>query len=142
MTFEAKFYGLVFGVIPICIGIWQFARETAPGRWRRVSGTIISSTVKFVSSGRESRTIPVVAYQYSCDGRTFETDRRRVSNFSTGLPDYAEKICARYRAGSSVTVLVNPRKPELAVLEYGSSPLSWVPICVGILVLCLMVFVK
>jgi hypothetical protein len=75
----------------------------------------------------------VIDYEFLHHGRAFKSSRRRMGNYASGLSADAEAITSRYPAGSSVTVFVNPNNPEKSVLEYGVSPLSWIPLGLGLI---------
>jgi hypothetical protein len=146
MIFNPLLMGLPFGLLPLAFGAWQICREFAPRKWSKVAGTIVSSRVDVTQTGYGDKTFaPVVEYEYRFNEQAFKSSRRRLRHFSSGQSVDAEAICARYPAGSSVTVFVNPSRPEKSVLEYGISPLSWIPLALGlvfILMSLLPLFVK
>jgi hypothetical protein len=130
--------GLPFGILPLAFGGWQIWRESAPRRWSKVSGTILSSRIDVTATSYGGKTfIPVIEYEYRFNDQSFKSSRCRVRNYVSGQSSDAEMIRSRYPAGSAVTVFVNPRHPEKSVLEYGVSPLSWVPIALGLIFISL-----
>ena len=138
MNFESKFGFVMFGVIPFCVGEFQLIREIKPRSWERVTGKIISAQIKEVPGPRGgTEYMPFIRYEFSYNGKSFESDRRRISNYISGMPEDAEAVYARYPVGKSVTVFVCPQKPKLTVLEYGVTPLSWVVVGIGIVMMTL-----
>jgi|SRR6185437_11742435 len=133
------FFGLL-GLIALAYGLWQLCHELAPRFWVQASGTILTSKIekKYVSGAGvttgEWEFIPVIEYEYQYDGRSFRSSMRRPSNYSVGQIPEAEAIVARYPVGSGVCVFVNSKRPDVAVLEYGTTPLSWICIIVGLIV--------
>jgi hypothetical protein len=71
-----------------------------------------------------------VEYEYRHNGQTFRSRRIRMNNYSSGRKREAEMISSRYPVGGNVTVFVDPRKTDSAVLEYGATLLS--SICIGL----------
>jgi hypothetical protein len=74
-----------------------------------------------------------VQYEYHYRSQDFKSHRVRMSNYSSGRRREAEAISRRYPVGGSLTVLVDPRRPNSAVLEYGPTLLS--SLCIGLGVL-------
>ncbi|MGP8202239.1 MAG: DUF3592 domain-containing protein [Limisphaerales bacterium] len=130
--------GLPFGLLPLGFGAWQIWREFAPRKWSKVAGTIVSSRIDAAPAGSGETTFtPVIVYEYRFNGQSFKSSQRRLRNYVSGQSADAEAISSRYPAGSSVTVFVNPGKPEQSVLEYGVTPLSWIPLAVGLVFILL-----
>jgi hypothetical protein len=130
--------GLPFGLLPLGFGTWQIWREFSPRKWPTVSGAILSSRINATPTGYGGKEFtPVVEYEYRFNGQSFKSSRRRLRHYASGQSADAEAIHFRYPAGSSVTVFVNPRKPEKSVLEYGVTPLSWIPLALGLVFISL-----
>jgi hypothetical protein len=130
--------GLPFGLVPLGYGAWTIRREFAPAKWLKVTGTIVASKVEEKASPITEGVpvhVPAIEYEYAINSQTFKSSRRRLHNYISGERADADAVVSRYPAGASVIVFVNPRKPGQSVLEYGVSPLSWVPLAVGLLFL-------
>jgi hypothetical protein len=114
--------GLPFGLLPLGFGVWQIWREFTPRKWPKVDGTIMSSRIDVTPAGSGEKTFaPVIVYEFRYNGQSFKSSQRRLRN----------------PAGSGVTVYVNPGKPEQSVLEYGVTPLSWIPLAAGLVFISL-----
>jgi len=129
---------LCLGLPVLAFGLWQLCREIAPRKWRQVPGTIVSaertSKTVYVPPGQRRREyLPVIEYEYFVDGRPCRSTQRRISNYVSGTDFDADAVIARYPVGQQVTVFVHPRQPAQAVLEYGTSPLSWILIVLGLI---------
>jgi hypothetical protein len=130
--------GLPFGLLPLGFGVWQIWREFTPRKWPKVDGTIMSSRIDVTPAGSGEKTFaPVIVYEFRYNGQSFKSSQRRLRNYASGQSADAEAITSRYPAGSGVTVYVNPGKPEQSVLEYGVTPLSWIPLAAGLVFISL-----
>jgi hypothetical protein len=129
-------FALGIGLLSLGLGAWLRHRELAPRNWLQVNGTIVASKIdtKPISVHGIARAvcIPVIEYEYRYEEQTFKSSRRRTGNYITGKNIYAEEVISRYPIGSSVTVFINPQKPATSVLEYGTTPMSWIPLGLGI----------
>jgi len=123
--------GFGLGVPTLAAGFWQLRNELRPRSWVRVSGAVTSAIVEKQASGRGYQFVPKIEYEYRCNDRVLRSCQRRPGNYISGRQQAAENIFSRYPVGASVTVLMNPRQPEHAVLEYGATPVSWIFILVG-----------
>ena len=120
-------------IVCLAVGLWIRRRETAARRWPQVSGAITGSNTIRKPTGRGGEEVlPLIDYEFVYMGRTFRTSHWRVANYSTGSLEDASSVTSRYSLGVTVSVFVNQAEPMKSVLEYGSSPLSWVPIGFGI----------
>lgn len=126
---------LFLGAVPLCIGLWQLFREVAPHKWPQVDGTIVNSTIKkqLVQAGGYQY-IPLIDYEYSYEGKNYSSSKWRVGNYATGSSEDAEVIHSRYPIGGKVKVFVDPENSYNSVLEFGTTPLSWVCIVLGLFV--------
>jgi hypothetical protein len=129
---------LPFGVLPLCFGLWQRLRELAPRKWPQIDGTIVNSTIKkqMVQAGGYQY-IPVIEYEYSHDDKTYSSSKRRAGNYASGASEDTEEISSRYPIGSKVKVFVDPNDPMNSVLEFGTTPLSWISIILGLIITAL-----
>ncbi len=93
-----------------------FVRDYAMARgsasWPEVTGVILSR----LDSGA-----PGLRYAYSYEGRSYESNRRRV--FTARFMKPQTRVLA---PGDSVTVYVNPKKPDFSVLQPGGAGAAFV----------------
>ncbi len=110
------------------------AAPAKTGRRLTVDGQIISSTIETKhTSGDSTRYYPVVEFEYSVDGTSFQGDRVYFGMQPTIHRSTAEDISRRYSVGRNVPVFYDPEDAQNSVLEPGTSSQSWMGIGVGIL---------
>jgi hypothetical protein len=132
---EAGLFTLLFGGLPLCIGLWQRFRELAPRKWPQIDGTIVNSTIKKQSSRPGTcQYTPIIEYEYSYEDKTYSSSKRRAGNYASGVSADAEAICSRYPVGNQVKVYIDPEDPSNSVLEFGTTPLSWICIILGLFI--------
>jgi len=85
--------------------------------WPSVTGKVKSSRVSFESGAEKVNGTPWVVYVYEVNGKKRQNSVIVPGDVTLAGNDYAEKIVARYPAGSEVTVYYNPNKPDDAFLE-------------------------
>jgi hypothetical protein len=127
---------LSIGIVTFGLGVWQRRRELSPKHWLAVDGIVTKMNIIEQSTGdiyAKAVSVPKVEYEYRFSEQTFKSTHRCASNYVVGDRDSAEEVASRYQVGSSVRVLINPNKPGNSVLEYGATPLSWIPIGLGLL---------
>lgn len=81
--------------------------------------------------------VPIINYEYRYEDKTYNSSRRRAGNYVSGRLDEAEAVGSRYPVGSTVKVFVNPENPTVSALEFGTTPLSWICIVLGLLLAAL-----
>lgn len=139
---QARLAGLIAGAIPLGYGAWQIRREFVPRRWAQVTGRILTSTIKSSQTPRGEVAVPEIEYEFTFDNKLIKSSQRRISNYVSGSRPDAEAIVARYPVDREVTVFVHPRNPGKSVLEYGVSPLSWIPLALGLVFMSVALFVR
>jgi hypothetical protein len=123
---------LMLGGLPLGFGVWQLYRELAPRGWPQVSGTVVTTRIDKQPIRNGYQYVPFIDYKFCYKDQTFTSSRRRAGNYISGQNEDAEAVIARYPVGSSVTVFVNPKSPGKSALEYGTTPLSWIFIVIGL----------
>lgn len=105
--------------------IWQ---ASASRSWPTVSGQIIESRVSSHHAGRSTHHVAQLRYQYLAQGQTREGTRVGFGSVVGNL-DEVQALVARYPLGAKVTVHVDPKQPDQAVLEPRllSRDVYWVP---------------
>lgn len=108
--------------------------------WNITTGIVTKSDVIDLSIRKGHGTCPIVHYEYSLRGKTYESDRIFWGNVHTsGSKDASRRVADKYREGTKVTVHYNPGNVQESVLESGpaqgtllSLAVSCVPIVAGI----------
>ncbi len=121
--------GALLGVVGVLIALWgrsYLARDRAIARWPKAPGTVTSS--RYESETGTSRDadgydvtsttyLPVVAYQYTVQGREYPgTKVARVVEW-TGDARRVKECIDRYPAGARIEVFYDPADPTTAYLE-------------------------
>jgi hypothetical protein len=135
-----------FGVALIIAGsiwfIWSFCnlrKSRKSEYWHITTGNITKSYV-FESYRKGNPAVPIVQYEYSLHGKTYQSDRIFWGNLHTsGTLDAAQQVVNKYRKGTKVTVYFNPNNAKESVLEPDqaqgallSLAISCIPIIAGI----------
>lgn len=94
------------------------ARQIAQS-WPGTPGTVLMSSVQSQHSGRSHSTYPVVVYQYSVNGKTYQSQTIKAGEqfFNVRVVGQAQATVARYPIGTSVTVYYNAENPAESALE-------------------------
>jgi hypothetical protein len=111
-------FGLV-GALLIGIGWITHRRAQASQAWPMVLGRVMHAGVR-VSTGGESGTsyYPDVHYAYDVGGRRYVNGRMVFGGHTaSNSHNAAQRLAARYAAGSVVQVYYDPANPQDAVLE-------------------------
>jgi hypothetical protein len=106
---------LAAGTVTIVVARASKSRYRLQESWKEVPGVVASSEVKRT----DELYVPEVCYTYSVSEEEFVGDTVRSGLICHNWSGPAEKICARYAAGTPVSVYVNPSNPANAVLERG-----------------------
>jgi hypothetical protein len=125
------------GAITLCAGAFRLYFELRAHFWQKVEGVILSSEKQIqVYQGlygeKLTRVIPKIVLQYTWMGKTH---CRTASIYCTGYEQSTESIIKRFPSGKSVMIMVNPKKPDLAELEYKLTPVSWSLMLIGIILI-------
>jgi len=130
------------GFLSFIFGVWQLHRELSPRHWSLAEGKIISVDLIAETLRGGKIYIPIVEYEYQYNDIAYRSKQRRNCNYISGGKESAEAIRSKYPVGGGITVLVNPLKPEDAVLEYGVTPLSLICIGLGLVFITLSFFAR
>ncbi|MBI5966061.1 MAG: DUF3592 domain-containing protein [Chloroflexi bacterium] len=87
--------------------------------WASTTGTVLMSSVQSRTSGRSHSTYPVVVYQYTVSGKTYQSQTIKAGEqfINVRVMGQAQETVGRYPIGSTVTVYYNPANPSESVLE-------------------------
>lgn len=88
-------------------------------RWLPTQGRILGAITVTVRSPVGFFTSPMVAYEYTVDGETYQS--QTIDYRGSVRLRAAKQTVERYRWGRRVTVYYNPKDPTLAVLEPGAT---------------------
>jgi len=94
------------------------ARQQAQS-WHSTSGIVLMSSVQSRYSGRSYSSYPVVVYQYSVNGQSYQSQTIRAGEqfLNVRVTGQAQATVARYPIGANVTVYYNPSNPAESALE-------------------------
>jgi hypothetical protein len=121
------------GTGSLLLGLWVLRKELSVRKWPQVSGTIVRSTTLVLPSPRGGEEVlPLIEYEFEYRGQSFKSAHWRIGNYSAGTRDTALEILSRYALGTAVLVSVNQDNPATSVLEHRITPLSWLPIAIGV----------
>lgn len=109
----------IVGALVFFSGVGGLFRSNASKSWPTTQGTVVSSGVRVPKSSSKSLYTPVVRYEYHVDGHKHTSARVSFGDASTSHSSDAQKVVARYPAGSSITVHYSPKDPASSVLEAG-----------------------
>lgn len=105
----------------ILLGIIFFTRRKVEqaSNWPSTTGTVTFSTVEWrrSSDNNGSSAYPVIQYTYQVMGQLLQG--RKIAPGPEVGGSGANKVVARYPAGTQVTVYYDPNNPSDAVLERG-----------------------
>jgi hypothetical protein len=107
----------IVSMILTIAGIINLQSEIATTRWTAIEGEIITSEV----IGQRAFH-PMITYSYSTNGQNFSnTSTLDTPGFGgkRNRLELAEYLVARYPAGSSITVYVDPDQPSVSELTVG-----------------------
>jgi hypothetical protein len=137
-------------VFAVCMGVAALVMFFGARRatkiatnWPYVRGKIVSSGTEFyrdTSNHNPVRTFyaPLVEFSYTVNGIEYRSNQIKVGMKVSGTQDYAEKIAARYPAGSEIDVHYDPKNPTNAALE---SPTGFNWVILGISAACFAIAV-
>lgn len=117
---------LVFG----CLSAYQAWQSRS---FVGVDGRIVETHVDTVHERRHSRQSHTprssskflhVTYVYSVDGREYEGTRIEAGTFGLASGDSVRRYADKLKEDAAVTVYVDPKNPEVAVLERGFSSVA------------------
>ncbi len=131
------------GIVLTGIGYNQLQHERRSLAWPTTSGVITASEILENKQYRNSNTRsdvviyfePSIRYRYTVSGRSYLSNQVSFGGFNSTDPKEATAIVNRYEKGRSVTVYYNPTRPEESVLETGTTPLTYIPLGLGIIFL-------
>jgi hypothetical protein len=128
-----RIFSLIFLIVGIATLLYveRMRRQQKESlSWRPATGRILSSEVKkeglrsrrgpgtSISTGDVTIYRPRVEYSYAYHGTSYNS--KRIITVDINWPKKeAEAVVSRYPTDATVTVWVNPKKPEQAVLERG-----------------------
>ena len=113
--------------------------DLASRNWKPVQGQVVFSKIVKQAGGWE----PVVRYQYSVDGKTYESGYDRFDGgWATVDAGAADMVVSDHRKGSKVTVYYDPANPAAAALEVGISGRNAIFTLLGLGFLAIGIFVK
>lgn len=94
------------------------ARQSAQS-WPSTPGTVLMSSVQWGSGSHSGSSYPVVVYQYSVNGQSYQSQTIKAGEqyLNVRVMGQAQATVARYPIGANVTVYYNPANPAESALE-------------------------
>ena len=124
------FGGLCATIVPIIFfvifGIFLYRRnqqgqaaKQAAQSWSSTIGAVLMSSVQSRRSGNSTSIYPVVVYQYSVNGQSYQSQTIKAGEqfFNVRVIGQAEETVRRYPIGAQVMVYYNPENPQQSALE-------------------------
>jgi hypothetical protein len=139
---------IIFALIFISVGVGVsiygnhiLKNAKASTDWPTVEGQVISSEVEMhrdtSGTGRHRRSSTTyhaeVLYEYTIKGVKYSSNRVSFGQHGSSNPTHARQIVSRYPPSKNVKVYFNPNKPEISVLEPGTTWASYMPLGIGII---------
>lgn len=112
------FYGLA--ALAAASLLYILHRQRCVSAWPAVSGQIVQSEV---SADGDGDSYPSVTYRYSFGGKHYRSSSILPHGALATSGSYSASVAAKYPAGSSVKVYVNPSRPSDSALEPNVPPL-------------------
>lgn len=87
--------------------------------WSTTTGMVLMSSVQVKRTGKSRSTYPVVVYQYTVNGVTYQGQRIKAGEqfYKISIFGQAEQTAARYPVGARVDIYYNPQNPSESCLE-------------------------
>ncbi len=130
------FIGVIFTTVGFCVMFfwgWPVLQKAkASTSWPSVKGVVTSSRVVQTRGDKGVSYRPEVLFDYTVDGEKYSQGNVRYDgNWSTNVTTYANRVVNKYKVGTEVNVYYDPADPFEAVLEPGTTWLSYLPIGFG-----------
>ena len=129
------------------LGVWFLKTGYTSADWPRVTGEVVGVHVREWKSVAEAVDQPApkpyyypeIEYRYEVDGKVYTSTRYKLSDTARKHDDEntARLAASKYRVGDPIEVAYDPAAPEQAVLRTGASAGAWVPLLLGLALLCL-----
>ena len=127
----------------LAIALWIFRSVRARKLWPSAPGMVTGGAIRQRTSGvgeEESVSfIPVVEYRFEIGAAAYTAAGIGFGETGYGSRAMAEKVLARYPAGSVVNVYYNPANPNQTFLEAGGGVIGWIMLAVGAALLAVSV---
>ena len=101
--------------------------------WPKTEGKIIRSGSGFIDTDTMQKEYFLnIQYHYSVEGKDFTSCRISFKYLSRRTKEAIQEILNRYPLGKKIDVYYNPRRPQMAILEPGTSIKSFIHIMLGV----------
>jgi hypothetical protein len=117
-------FGLIWGALTLVVDAvvlraligqsWSMGFPSVPGR-------VLASEIESDSDGEGTTYVAKIRYQYTVDGKTYESDRVRFGQMASSDHDAAADAVEAHPVDGPCTVYYNPRNPATSVLQTGVS---------------------
>jgi hypothetical protein len=137
-----------FGLVMWLFGFAMRKRASAAGSWPKVSGRITKSVVdEFrgrINSDSPTTTLyrPLIAFSYEYNGIKYAGSQVSLGlKVTASSAAFAKSIVAKYPAGKTISIYVNPANPSESVLSPGTGG-AWFVLAIGTGILALAYYVS
>jgi hypothetical protein len=114
------------GAVGLVCAVRDLMRAMSSRHWPKSEAIITSSVVRERRGGMTGKIYePVVEFRYAFRGQTYVGHRLAFGDVSSRSREDADRIAARFAAGTQWEVSVNERRHELAVLHAGPTGRLW-----------------
>jgi len=117
---------IVAGGAGLTYNAWSVFQSWAAQRWPVISGVVTSTNMEVKPSRLGHYYEPHISYTYTVAGTTYKGELRRFGESDYSIRSSAEARLARYTVGAPVKVHYDPNDPDLAILELGLSPWTYI----------------
>jgi len=114
------------------VALWAFVRSAQARNWPATSARVLSSEVRR-KPGRHTRYEPVIAYEYSVEGKSYSGSTVAFVQPIYSREEQMQRVLSRYVPGTTVPVHYHPRKPSVSTLELGNPLHALFGVVVGVL---------
>ncbi|MDQ6685521.1 MAG: DUF3592 domain-containing protein [Pseudomonadota bacterium] len=110
--------------LALAAGVNEFRKARATTDWPTTVGTILSSSIGKVKTGRSYVWVPRVSFRYQLGPQSYTSSRYSAQGMSGFfIRRSVERILSRYPIGAHVVVAYSPADPGGAVLAAGVRPI-------------------
>lgn len=135
-----EFLIAALGIGHLGIGLSQKWRAADSQKWLATDGVVLKCKTWQRDTDNDSFHVCEVQYEYAVAGKTYLSGQVQFGKGDYLDREAASSLAIRYRAGASVTVYYDPRRPQKAALDR-RAPRAKDRIRLGVIILGLLVAV-
>lgn len=137
------FFALIFGAVGVALSLygWRIVQNASMSKnWPTTQGEITASSVDESHDDDGTSYGANVQYTYVADDQRYSSSTVSFGQYSSSNRNHAQEIVDRYPVGKLVIVSYDPNNPATAVLEPGRTTSSYFLFIMGVVFLCVPVF--